>query len=111
MSHREKSQDRRATDELVRRIKAALERRSGLKWSVTQKTRGSDYGWLRITAPPRRRIEGCLSPEDHQRLSALLGKEVGPQGASVPSADDSYQEYLDRAEGREPSVLGVPYWD
>ena len=28
-----------------------------------------------------------------------------------PAASDYYQEYIDRATGRTPSVIGIPYWD
>ena len=38
----------------IRRIKAALKRRSGKEWSVTN-SRGTAWGWLTINAPPKRR--------------------------------------------------------
>ena len=34
-----------------------------------------------------------------------------PEGVSIPDRDDYYQEFIDRAEGREPSVNEVPSWD
>lgn len=50
---------------------------------------------------------------DRVELAALLGMErpVHQQGVTIPSSGKYYQEYIDRAEGRSPSVLGVPYWD
>lgn len=103
-------------DAVIRRIKSALERRSGKKWSVTG-GRGTAYGWITITAPPKRCDEyGCLTPEDRQQLAFLLGFDspeynIGPGGENVPAQHDFYQEFIDRAEGREPHVKGVPLWD
>ena len=51
--------------------------------------------------------------EDRVELSVLLGldRPVHQQGETIPASSDYWQEYIDRAEGRSPSVLGVPYWD
>jgi hypothetical protein len=56
---------------------------------------------------------GHMSPADRQELGKLLGMEraVHYQGQSIPSGGDYYREYLDRAEGRTPSVHGTQYWD
>lgn len=40
-------------DEAIKRIKAALKRRSGKPWSVTG-GRGTAWGWIKIDAPPKR---------------------------------------------------------
>lgn len=40
-------------DDAIRRIRQALRRRSGKAWSVTG-GRGTAWGWITITAPPRR---------------------------------------------------------
>jgi hypothetical protein len=40
-------------DETIKQIKTALQRRSGKTWSVTG-GRGTDWGWITITAPPKR---------------------------------------------------------
>ena len=98
-------------DDTIREIRTALKRRSGKAWSVTG-GRGTSYGWLTITAPPARRGEfGYLSDDDKRELAALLGVTVHHQGVLVPGANDYYREFLDRANGREPPVIGRPYWD
>lgn len=116
-------------EEAIQRIKAGLRRRSGKQWSVTG-GRGTAWGWLRIDAPPTRRrfdwegqpveegvqpVEGrgYMSLEDRRELAALLGltDPIHPKGESVPASHDHRQEYVDRAEGRTPSRVGVPYWD
>lgn len=112
-------------DETIRRIKKALQQRSGKTWSVTG-GRGTAWGWLKIDAPPKRcvfefdgvtplapgRSFGVMSKADREELATLLGKSnVHQQGESVPSGSDFYQEYIDRAEGREPTVFGKANWD
>jgi hypothetical protein len=125
-------------DETITRIRAALKKRSGKAWSVTG-GRGTGWGWINIQAPPRRRTGafvkvgedetgapihelrdvgearefGYMTPADCAELAELLGlsKPVHFQGESIPSGGDYYAEYLDRAEGRSPSVHGVQYWD
>lgn len=100
-------------DETIKRIKAALEKRSGKKWSVTH-GRGTASCWLHISSPPKRRDQyGMMTEDDHAELTSLLGlsRRVGSEHESIPASDDYYQEYVDRAEGREPSVIGEPYWD
>ena len=123
-------------DETIKRIRAALKRRSGKSWSVTG-GRGTAWGWITIDAPPARRTWGyrmkagefidipenyekvnlgepghSMSPDDQAALGRLLRLDrVHDQGVSVPSSYDYRQEYIDRAEGREPSVIGKPYWD
>jgi hypothetical protein len=53
-----------------------------------------------------------MSPEDRSELAGLLGLEVvHSQGVSIPVGLDYYREYVDRAAGLTPSVVGVPYWD
>lgn len=109
--------------EAAKIIKAALRRRTGKHWSVTIK-RGTSYGWITVTAPPSRCNYDWKgenpgtghhpSLEDRQHLARLLGLEsdfAHPQGVQIPAGSDYYQEYVDRAEGRKPTVLGKPYWD
>jgi len=127
-------------DETIRRIRAALKRRSGRAWSV-KGGRGTAWGWIRIDAPPARRTwrhrprpgytentapggdrgweaydtgdpGGSMGPADRLELAKLLGLElIRDQGVSIAANSDYYREYIDRAEGREPSVIGKPYWD
>lgn len=119
-------------------IRTALKRRSGKAWSVTG-GHGTAWGWITISAPPARRtfksvpkayntdlrpgIEhydevdtgnpgGFMGATDRAELARLLGLEaVHFQGESIPSSHDHYVEYIDRAEGRAPRVIGQQYWD
>jgi hypothetical protein len=175
------TQESLTRDQAIKRIKAALKRRSGKEWSV-RGGKGTAYGWITIDAPPKRRtwkyvqtttpeppaegavycgvpgvtppqyvdpmapdrftspqddpwareaIErgreliyawtvnspGCefgqMGPDDRVELTKLLGltRAVHVQGQSIPSGGDYRQEYLDRAEGREPTAYGERYWD
>ena len=99
-------------NETIKIIKNALKKRSGKSWSVTG-GRGTAYGWITISAPPSRCIDGWkVTEEDRKELAALLGKgSVHHQGESIPASNQYYQEYIDRAEGKTPSVVGVQYWD
>jgi hypothetical protein len=125
-------------DETIKAIRAALKQRSGKTWSVTG-GRGTVWGWINITAPPRRctgdmiqhaelrhgqmhyayeHIDtctqtGCMTPQDAAELAELLGleKPVHYQGASIASSNAHYIEYIARAEGRTPSAFGKQYWD
>ena len=126
-------------NEVITQIKKSLKRRSGKNWSVTG-GRGTSYGWITIDAPPSRRTfintpkqhnvvamlpglenweeidtgksGGHTGPADRAELARLLGlKTVHCQGESIPASSDYRQEYLDRAEGKQPSVFGKPYWD
>ena len=95
---------------VIKRIRAGLKQRSGKEWSVTGGT-GTAYGWLEISAPPRRRLEhGQLTPEDAKELKELLNETAMPP-YSVPASHDHYREYIDRAWGRTPRVHGKQYWD
>lgn len=118
-------------NETIKRIRTALRKRSGKLWSVTG-GRGTTWGWIEIDSPPARRTwrhapfgpgqefaeidtgepGGHASPAERVELSALLGLEgIHHQGHKIPASNDYYQEYVDRAEGRAPSVVGRPYWD
>ncbi len=109
-------------NETIKRIRTALRKRSGKPWSVTG-GRGTAWGWLTIdTVPKRRRFdhegnengEYCAyaGTEDRAELAKLLGLDsVSLQGESIPASSDHYREFIDRAEGRVPSVIGTPYWD
>jgi hypothetical protein len=107
-------------DEAIARIRKALRTRTGRDWSVTG-GRGTAWGWITIEAPPRRRVDEngntgassyYTSAEDRATLAQALGLEsVHFQGVSIPAASDYRQEYVDRAEGRAPSVIGQRYWD
>lgn len=124
-------------DEAIKRIKAALKRRSGKQWSVTG-GRGTAWGWIKIDSMPSRctwkhrlkagaltsnpddyeeydsgQPEGHMSPAERAELGALLGKD-GPssfQGESIPASYEHRREYTARAEGQKPAAIAQPYWD
>jgi hypothetical protein len=75
--------------------------------------RGTAWGWLSIQAPPARRGEyGYTSEADRAELAKALNLTyVHQQGVSIPSSTAYYVEYVDRAAGRTPSMIGTPYWD
>lgn len=98
-------------DATIRTIRAALRRRTGRPWSVTG-GRGTAWGWIRISAPPARRINHAMTDDDRRDLAAVLGLDyVHHQGETIPASIDYRAEYIDRAEGRTPSRFGRPYWD
>lgn len=109
-------------NETMKKIKEALKDRSGKSWSVKGGT-GTAYGWITIDVMPKARTWdaegvtpkdewGYSSKADREELGKLLGLEtVHCQGVSIPSSNAYYQEFLDRSEGRAPSVMGTPYWD
>lgn len=119
-------------DEAITAIRAALKRRTGRTWSVTG-GRGTAWGWITVTAPPKRRTggfewsegeglihidrgpsrnTGMLAPDDAFVLAQAMGLErVHEQGISIPAGTDYRVEHVARAEGRSPSAIGRPYWD
>lgn len=100
-------------DDAIQIIKQELKRRSGKAWSVTG-GRGTDWGWITITAPPKRREQfGYMSDEDCAELGELLGlgRPAGRQGEMVAASCDYRTEYVDRARGLAPATIAQPYWD
>lgn len=100
-------------DEAIKAIRTSLKSRSGKTWSVTG-GRGTAWGWITITAPPKRRVEyGYMTNEDGEELAQLLSldRPAHSQGISIPASGDYREEYVARAQGREPSVHGQQYWD
>lgn len=101
-------------DTAISRIRTALRKRTKTAWSVSG-GRGTSWGWITITAPPRRRINGDqMTDADRAALAAALRlelRDVHHQGLNIPASSDYRTEYVDRAEGRSPSITGRPYWD
>lgn len=93
-------------------IRSELKRRSGKTWSVTG-GKGTAWGWIKVTSPPARRIDGdTLSDADRIELGQLLGLDRVPQqGVSIASSTAHYTEYVDRARGLAPVSIATPYWD
>ena len=54
-----------------------------------------------------------MTEADRAELAQALGytEPVHGKGVKIPSSSAYYREFIDRAEGRKPSVLGEPYWD
>lgn len=100
-------------DAAIAAIRTALRRRSRQRWSVTG-GRGTAWGWITVTAPPARRTEyGSMTEADRAALGELFGLDAPAhhQGVSIPAGHDYRREYVDRAEGRPPSIIAQPYWD
>jgi hypothetical protein len=95
------------TNDWTKAIKQALAQRSKTKFSVTHGT-GTAYGWIRIEV-----AKASKDPvADAAELRSLLGAENDWQDSySVPASRDYRREYLDRAQGKTPTVHGEPYWD
>jgi hypothetical protein len=103
-------------DTAIRAIREALKERSGRPWSV-RGGRGTAYGWIHISAPPRRMEGMWMSAEDSAELMRLLGRDLAATGReriqqiTVPDSGDHRREYVALAQGREPEVIGQRYWD
>lgn len=99
-------------NETIKKIRTALKRRSGKDWSV-RGGHGTAWGWIKVSAPPRRMVGYRMSDEDRAELGRLLGfdRPADPQYESIPASSAYYAEYVDRAEGRVPAVCGTPHWD
>ncbi len=100
--------DRNST---IKAIKAALKAR-GLTYSVTG-GHGTTWGWITIDLMPKMKNK-CLTYSECREARGLMNEHFGLEGfqyISIPPGNDYYREYMDRAAGREPKKLGVPYWD
>ena len=101
-------------NDTILRVRKALKARSGKEWSV-KGGRGTAWGWISISAAPRDLVDHYMTEAQTAELAKLLGldgvRNISRQGHSVPSSSDYYREIVDRAEGREPTVIGRPYWD
>ena len=99
-------------NEAITRIRTALRRRSGKAWSV-KGGRGTAWGWIHIDVPPALRDDSTALTGRRNQLRTLLGFEPTryPSRESVPASHAYYTEYIDRAEGRTPTIYGAPYWD
>ena len=98
-------------NDAIKQIRTALRKRSGKAWSVCG-GRGTAWGWIRICSPPARLVDGYMVDEERSELAQLLGLDsVHFQGENIMASGDARIEYVDRANGRTPSRIGVPYWD
>ena len=99
-------------NEAIAQIKAAFKAR-GLRYSVTG-GRGTARGWITIDLLPA--VKRTTSEAESRSLYYKMGKDLGIKrtcysSESIPASSDYYQEYIDRANGRPPSVIGQQYWD
>jgi hypothetical protein len=98
---------------VIRRIRAALKRRSGKDWSVTG-GRGTGYGWLTIDAPPMRRTWQWMQVKGTDRPSpaAVYGGAVGitPHYRVGPMAEDPITEATDDPWVNEALAAGREVW-
>lgn len=104
-------------NDAIKAIRAALRKRH-LRYSVTG-GRGTAWGWIHIDLMPAE-FKAPFSPEHSAAINAkravmyrAFGLNPGMESGSisVAASRDYYQEYIDRANGRAPSVIGQPYWD
>lgn len=112
-------------DDVIKRIRTALRKRTGLSWSVTG-GRGTSWGWITITAPPARRTNDVnsdvpsadpsrrfyMTVSDRALLARVMGlKHIDPSGLSVPASSDYRAEAIERAETGMTKFHPEPYWD
>lgn len=99
-------------DAAILEIRRGLKARSGKDWSVTGGS-GTAWGWIKIQAPPRRRIDGMMSTTDRVELGKLLdlGRASYSQGESVAASYEYRAEWVARAKGERLPVIAEPYWD
>ena len=98
-------------DEAIAAIKAAFKAR-GLRYSVTG-GRGTVWGWITIDLLPSvyKALDDAGRKEAYRKLAIDLGKEKGWTCETIPASSGYYHEYIDRAKGVVPSIIGIPYWD
>jgi hypothetical protein len=95
-------------NEAIQRIRTGLRQRSGKSWTV-RGGRGTAWGWIDIDVPPAR--EASRETELPELAKLMNLPKIHQQGLQIPASNAYYQEAVDRAEGREPTVFGTPYWD
>lgn len=99
-------------NEAIKQIKAAFKAR-GLRYSVTG-GRGTAWGWIHIDLLPS--VERTLNEVERRSAYFKMGEDLGLErvcysSEGIPASNNYYREYIDRANGKTPSVIGVPYWD
>ena len=94
-------------DEVIAELRKLLKARTGRTWSVTG-GRGTSWGWIAITAPPKRRDGFQLNAEDRAELEAIFGRVNNTH--SIADSSDYRRQALRQAAGLE-FVAAQPYWD
>jgi hypothetical protein len=129
-THKMNKETKIGRDEAIKEIMSALERRSSKTWSVE----AVGTGGILITSPPDRRWHGHLSDEDSWELFPLFalrepllvqektawsaviskrfydqyGNDLNSKGILLHGWPHQYEEFVDRANGRVPTVIGHP---
>ncbi len=96
-------------DAVIKELRRLLKDRTGRTWSVTG-GRGSSWGWISVSAPPKRREKFQLTEDDYATLRDIFGRMVGTTGYNVPDSSDHRAEALRLAAGLE-AHHAEPYWD
>jgi hypothetical protein len=86
-------------NDAIQLIREALKRRSGKTWSVTG-GRGTGWGWIRIQAPPARRVGHKQNPE-YGDINVV--RTDIPMYVDDP--DSEYRSYTSEQECRELAEL------
>src|SRR5262249_21146248 len=96
-------------DTAIKRIRAALKRRSGKTWSVTG-DRGTAWGWINIDAPPKRRTwrdRQTRTPEPPEPGAWYAGAMgLTPPYRVAPGAEDRIERPEDDPWAREAIEQG-----
>ena len=108
--------DYTSRDVAIKSIRSALKERSGKAWSVRGGV-GTAWGWITISSPPKRHVNHRMTEEDTADLHKLLGLPWNPnhgvtaQSITVADTGEHRREFVARAQGRTPDVVGKQYWD
>lgn len=97
-----------STKEAIERIRAGLKSRSKKLWTVG--TQRGSHGYIHIQSPPSRMGPTGMTVEEGTELQQLLGlptNTINFGAISVPPDPGYYEEYIDRAWGRQPKRRGV----
>jgi hypothetical protein len=85
---------------VIAEVKAALKRRSGKEWSVTG-GKGTAWGYILVSAPPRRMNGYAMTEADCQELHALLGYNTRLCMCLDGIHTDDWDDLLARARGEK----------
>lgn len=84
-------------DDAVKALRAALRERTGHTWSVTV-GRGTAWGWIEVTAPPARRVDGRTTMDDALTLGEIFGLRSRWENCrTVSISPEDRAEYVRRA--------------
>lgn len=96
-------------DTTIAELRTQLRARTGRVWSVKGQ-RGTAWGWIDITTPPRRRVDGRPPAADVEILVEIFGHMASSGTLSIAASRDHYREALQNAHNLSPEEA-QPYWD